>query len=748
MPWLTVSGGNNTPAGLSLGLSSAALSLSPDGSPYSGAVTVTCTSGTCAGKSQTIAITLTVTAPPPQLSLSTSLLSFIASTANPQPSSAALGVQNSGGGTMTISSITAADSWITIGSFPTSISPGPGVAVSVTANPGSLAAGYYTSSVNVVTSAGNGSVPVTLLISNQSTMALGPDGTQFSMPQGGALGNSNGSFLVSVSSTTGVSFNASVLPGASWLQGGGAGSASSASPGTVNFSLNASAIAALPAGAYYGTIRVSASGVVNTPQDFQVVLNVTPASTPVVPDPQPGGLLFLSATPGPLSPQAIQVYASSATPLPFQASATVDNGSGWLSIGSQSGSSSAGSPAQILVTANSTGLSPGVYTGSVNFASGPAVRTVNVTLVAETPITGVVASATPSATGLKPDASGVCANAQLVPAPTGLGSNFASPASWPTPLTVTLVDTCGGLVGNGQIVATFSTGDPPLELSPVNASKGIYSGTWTPRKTSSQITITAQATAQGYPAATVKIAGQVTPNAAPQLTPNGTLDIFHPLVGGGLGPGNIVQIYGTSLASQPVSATTLPLPTKVAGTQVLIGGVTAPLFYVSPTQVNAQIPFELNPGQQYQVIVSANGALTTPQPIQLNAGTPAMLQFTSGLVIAQHGDGTLVSDTAPAAPGEFIVLYMTGLGATDIPVPTGQASPANPPANVLDVPVLTLNDKPVSLLFAGLTPGLVGLYQINIQIPADLPDATYNLAVSQGGVVGNTTVADFVPPGQ
>src|SRR6185437_299953 len=103
------------------------------------------------------------------------------------------------------------------------------------------------------------------------------------------------------------------------------------------------------------------------------------------------------------------------------------------------------------------------------------------------------------------------------------------------------------------------------------------------------------------------IAGKVTPNAAPVLAPNGTLDIFHPLVGGGLGPGNIVQIYGTSLASQQQAPITLPLPTTVAGTQVLIGGIASPLFYVSPGQVNAQIPFELETGKQYQVIVSANG---------------------------------------------------------------------------------------------------------------------------------------------
>ena len=69
------------------------------------------------------------------------------------------------------------------------------------------------------------------------------------------------------------------------------------------------------------------------------------------------------------------------------------------------------------------------------------------------------------------------------------------------------------------------------------------------------------------------------PNTAPILAPNGTLDIFNPEVGAGLGPGNIVQIYGSGLASQISAPSTLPLPTILNGTTVLIGGVNAPLSF-------------------------------------------------------------------------------------------------------------------------------------------------------------------------
>jgi hypothetical protein len=601
VPWLTVDGSSDTPGSISVGPNSAALALSPADSPYSGTVTVTCTALVCSGKSQTIAVSLTVAAPPPQLSLGSSLLSFTALTSNPQPSSSALSIVNSGGGSLAIQSVTAADSWISVGAFPAAVPPGPGGSVTITASPAGLNPGYYLSSVTVASSAGSASVPVTLLVAGSGVMTLGPAGTQFSMPQGGAPGNSSGSFLVGVSSGS-VSFTASVLPGASWLSGSGSGVASPASPGTVGFSIDPAAVAALPAGVYYGTIRVSASGpttpgAIDSPQDFQVILSVGPAGSDVFPDPEPAGLLFISSGTT-LPAQTIQLFASSRNIIGFQASATVTDGAGWLSVTPRTGFTSASSPAQISVTADPAGLSPGLYRAGVSFAFASAVRTVNVTLIVpatNSPTTSTIGSNGSPAGRNSPAAAGLsCAGAQIVPAQTGLVSNFSVPASRPVPLAVTLVDTCGNAIGNAQVVANFSNGDPPLSLPAIDTATGLYSGTWTPRTASSQVTILALAAAPGYNTATTGVPGQVVSDMAPVLAPNGTLDVFNPQVGAGLAPGNIVQIYGSGLASQATSAGVLPLPTEVNGTSVIIGGLNAPLYYVSPGQINAQIPFELS----------------------------------------------------------------------------------------------------------------------------------------------------------
>ncbi len=736
VPWVDIGGATSTPGSFTITVNSAGLNLSPAGSPYSGTVTITCKTTVCAGKSQTVALTLNVQAAPPQLSVDTTLLSFASILGQPQTASSSITIANVGGGTLNITSLTPTSSWISVGARPSTLAAGAAAPVTISANPAGLSAGYYRGTVAVVTSAGSASVPVALLVSNAASMALGPAGSQFSVPAGGALGNPNGSFLVSTTSATPVSFSASVVAGAGWLtMSGNGGSASSASSATIAFSLDQNAVSALPAGAYYGTIRVSSSGVVNSPIDFQVVLNVAPAATSVVPDPEPAGLVFIGSGSSALPPQTIQVFASSTTAIGYQASAVSSDG-GWLSIASGQGSASASSPGQVSVTANPAGLKPGIYRGGVSFAfPSSEIRTVNVTLI----VPNEAITASPSVRP-KQTTGPTCTNPQLAPTQTGLVTNFQTPASWPTPLAITLPDSCGNLITNGQIVITFSNGDPPLALTLVDSSKALYSGTWTPRRAASQVSISARATAPGYIAATAQIAGGVVPNAAPVLAANGTGDIFNPIVGGGLGPGNIVQIYGTGLAAQAASPSVLPLPTAVSGTSVLIGGVKSALYYVSPTQINAQIPFELAPNRQYQVIVNANGALTTPQPIQLNAGAPAVLAFTSGAVVAQHQDGTLISETAPAAPGEFIVIYLTGLGATTVDVPTGQPSPTNPLAFVVDTPVLNLGGTTIQPLFAGLTPGLVGLYQINFEVPKDLPDGNYDLSISQSGAVSNSTL--------
>jgi uncharacterized protein (TIGR03437 family) len=729
-PWLAIVNQATTPDSIQVSITSAALTLTPGS--YQTAIIATCASSSpCAGNSQSVLVNLTVTAALPQLQISTGLLSFATTSAAMGPISQSIDVQNAGGGSLGFASVSCEAPWCAAGPAPSSLGGGASAAIPVTVNPGVLSPGFYRTQVDIASSGGTGSVPVTLFISTNATMTLAPAGAQFNMPAAGAPGNPNGSFLVSLDSSAAVSWSAAIVsfpgvPVPNWLVLETAGgSSSSTQPGTVSFSIDPVAAGALAPGAYYGLIEITSPAASNSPEDFEVILNITGTNAPVPPDPEPGGLLFVTTVGGVLPPQTVTVYSGSAAALTFQASAATNDGAEWLSVTPDTGSASAGSPGVATVNVDTSKLSAGVYRGGVSYSlSATAVRTVNVTLI----VAG--ASCTPSV---------------LVPAQTSPLNSFSQPAGWPTPLAILLSNDCGSVVNNGQIVATFSNGDQPVALPLVNPGQGLYLGTWSPAAASSQVAINVTASAPGYPTGTSQVLGAVMPNAVPVLTPNGTLHSFDPLVGAALAPGTIVAIYGQNLAALAAQPASIPLPTAFNGTSVIVGGMQAPLYYVSPTQINAQIPFELQPGNQYDVLVSANGALTNSQPIQLSAATPGLAAFANGTLIAQHSDGSLVSQTSPAMGGEYLVAYLAGLGDTTVPVVSGAASPSSPLAMPVDAPVLTISGAQYPILFAGLTPGLVGLYQMNFQVPTGLPAGDITITVSQNGQSSNQTVLQYQP---
>jgi len=739
--WLDVSGGNTTPGSLAISVDPTAPSLAASATPYSTVIAVSCTAGPCVGPTQNIAVSLTVSAPPPQLTLSSSLLSFSAFSSNPVASSQTLVLQNTGGGEIDISSITTGSSWLTVSGAPSTLTAGPGTPVTVTANPAGLSAGYYTTTITVNSPQGNVSIPVTFLITADLTMTLGPAGAQFSAPAGSSPGNAGGTFNVSVTGAGTVNWTAALLPGANWITlNTAAGSSTAAFAATASYSLSPSVIAALAPATYYATIVVSASNVSDSQQQYEVVLNITPANTAVTPVLSTAGLIFVSGTTGTTGPQNVLVYTSAAGSTSYQASAAISapiaGGTSWLLVSPPTGSATVLVPGQSTVSVNVTGLAPGVYSGSVNYAfSSNSVSTVNVTLLVvngAVPADRDVRTSVPNATGTG------CTPTQLVGTQTGLYNNFAQPAGWPTPLSVNLLDNCGSPVIGASLSTTFSNGDPPMALSARDSSSGIYLGTWTPRNPAPQVTVTATARISPFPVATTQVTGQVRTNVAPVLTPNGTLDVFNPVVGAPLVPGQAVQIYGSNMAAQTVIAPTVPLPVSLGGTSVLIGGIQVPLYYVSSGQINAQIPFQLTPGT-YQIVVNANNSLSTPAPIQIAAVAPGIANIGGG-VIAQHSDYSLVTPASPAQPGEYIVLYLSGMGAVDNPVTTGAGSPSDPLAHPLTAATLMLNGVTIPTAFVGLTPSAVGLYQINFQVPANTPAGNLPLVVSQAGVATNQVI--------
>ena len=145
-----------------------------------------------------------------------------------------------------------------------------------------------------------------------------------------------------------------------------------------------------------------------------------------------------------------------------------------------------------------------------------------------------------------------------------------------------------------------------------------------------------------------------------------------------------------------------------------------------------------------------NGALTLPMPVTLVPLAPGLAAFTGGSVIAQHNDYTLVDSSSPAHPGESLVIYLVGMGATNPAVASGSVAPGlnpgDPLAQAIVQPVVLVNNQPAHIQFAGLTPGGIGLYQINFVVPPGVPSGSLSLTVSQGGIDANSAALPVADP--
>jgi uncharacterized protein (TIGR03437 family) len=109
----------------------------------------------------------------------------------------------------------------------------------------------------------------------------------------------------------------------------------------------------------------------------------------------------------------------------------------------------------------------------------------------------------------------------------------------------------------------------------------------------------------------------------------------------------------------------------------------------------------------------------------------------SGTGVFLHANYTAVTSNSPAQPGETILIYCTGLGATNPPQTSGGAAPANPPATAVITPTVTIGGISSVVSFAGLAPGFAGLYQINAQVPTGISAGTPQVIVQVNGVQSN-----------
>ena len=226
------------------------------------------------------------------------------------------------------------------------------------------------------------------------------------------------------------------------------------------------------------------------------------------------------------------------------------------------------------------------------------------------------------------------------------------------------------------------------------------------------------------------------------LTPGGAVNAATNAVGP-IAPGSYVSLYGSGFTNSIVSAPATGFPTKLGGVTVFVNGFAAPLQFVSPTQINLQVPWELGMGNgtaPFTVMVDGPTAKGTRagSPVNgtfSNSVTSPVGVYSPGVFAAAQPDGTPVV-SKPAKAGDVIVLFANGLGQVNNQPASGELSPSDPSklATVRQLPTVTIGDLPASVQFAGLAPGFVGAYQVNIVVPAGVRSGAAPLVITAGGI--------------
>jgi uncharacterized protein (TIGR03437 family) len=203
------------------------------------------------------------------------------------------------------------------------------------------------------------------------------------------------------------------------------------------------------------------------------------------------------------------------------------------------------------------------------------------------------------------------------------------------------------------------------------------------------------------------------------------------VAGQGLAPGSYISIYGTNLSDATLGEFTSSLPVSLAATNVTFdgGGLSLPghLQFVSPGQVNVQIPWEFAGQSSVQMKVVSNYLYSALYTVPL-------AQYSPGVFATTHANYQSVTSSSPAKAGETILLFANGLGPVDTAQVSGEPASSTQLINTTSKASVTIGGVAAQVVFSGLAPGLVGCYQLNVVVPTGVSAGTQQMVVSANGV--------------
>ena len=203
-----------------------------------------------------------------------------------------------------------------------------------------------------------------------------------------------------------------------------------------------------------------------------------------------------------------------------------------------------------------------------------------------------------------------------------------------------------------------------------------------------------------------------------------------------IAPGGLISVFGDQLSPVNLATSEVPLPTALADSCLTVNGLPVPILFVSPNQINAQMPFEML--GNVTMILRTPGGVSDNFNLSILPGAPSVFRANlPGLdsavpTIVRDRNSELVTGSNPVHRGDVLVIYSTGLGQTTPAAQTGMPSPSNPLASALNIPQVTLGGMNLPLIYAGLSPGEIGVYQINVKVPNNAPTgASVALVINQ-----------------
>jgi uncharacterized protein (TIGR03437 family) len=355
-------------------------------------------------------------------------------------------------------------------------------------------------------------------------------------------------------------------------------------------------------------------------------------------------------------------------------------------------------PATLTVTVNPAGLAPGSYSATI---------TLSVNGVAMSYVIEYVVKALPS----------------FVAIPAQMTFNYfggAAPASQPLQIYSTgPVAFQAAASGFASVTPASGTTTQNLAVSvdPSGLAVGAYSAT---------ITVTAGGITNSPVSIPVKLNVFAT---GPLFTSTGVVNAAS-FLGGAMAPGSLFTLFGTGLAaSQP------DFKASADTALMTIAGIPVPLQFVSPVQINGQVPFEVAPGQQ-PLTLTVKGLSTTAQLTIVPAAPAIFLIDGRGAILNQ--DFSLNAAANPAEPGSIVQVFFTGQGLVTPPVATGAPAPAT--LSTTNAPTMaTIGNLPATVIFSGLAPGMIGVGQANVKVPS-LPANNYPLVLTVNGIASNSVI--------